>query len=437
MTLTTACAEVAPEDGAVQTEDRRAHHLVVARDAADTAALAVRVVALGGTVEHIYSELGVVGATGLDPAAAATLGGESAALGVAVDREVQFLERDESPIVAAAGDGSSLAPDLPLQWHLTTIGADVAWKGGVVGDRGVKVAVLDTGVDPTHPDLAGLVDLTHSVSFVPSDDALVAKNFPTAHVVTDLHFHGTHVAATLASNGKIAAGVASNITIIGVKVLGVSGRGSFGGILEGIMYATKSGANVINMSLGTKIPREGTALLRLAIKRAISFAHKKGALVVVAAGNDSTDLDADPENFHAFCDTDALCVSATGPTAAATMRGPFVDVDAVAEYSNYGKSVAMSAPGGAAAPVWAACSRTSLVLDACRTGAAKIVGLRGTSMAAPHVAGAAALLAGQYGREPAAIRERLESTASDLGQAGRDVNYGAGRLDIARALGLR
>ena len=112
--------------------------------------------------------------------------------------------------------------------------------------------------------------------------------------------------------------------------------------------------------------------------------------------------------------------------------------DALAGYSNYGSSaISVAAPGGNASAVWAACSRTSLVIPICQTGTF-IVGLGGTSMASPHVAGTAALVVEDVGHgNPAQVRARLQKTADDLGKPGTDPAYGKGRINVPAALGLQ
>jgi subtilisin family serine protease len=159
---------------------------------------------------------------------------------------------------------------------------------------------------------------------------------------------------------------------------------------------------------------------------------------VVAAGNSALDLDHDGNNYETFCNTPStICVAATGPESELSVNGPWTNVDAHATYSNYGRSaISVAAPGGNNASfVWAACSTTSLIVPACQTANIFILGAQGTSMAAPHVSGAAALLVQQLGRNPAQIRARLQQSADDLGQPGTDPFYGKGRLNVARAVG--
>jgi subtilisin family serine protease len=288
------------------------------------------------------------------------------------------------------------------------------------------------------------VDLTNSVSFVPSDDALVQTFFPGAHPIADLHYHGTHVGSTVSSNALAAAGVTSGVTLVGIKVCNVNGSCPTSGVLQGVLYAADLGLPVANMSLGGTFLRKDASAkggngpsFIATINKVFNYAHHKGTQVIVSAGNSALDIDHDGNGYKAYCSAPTVvCVSATGPTAAAGTNGPWTNVDALAPYSNFGVSaINVAAPGGAAAPVWAACSRFSLQIPVCQTGTF-IVGISGTSMAAPHTTGLAALISEDVGHNPAAIRARLQNSADDLGAPGADPQYGKGRINVRNALGL-
>lgn len=411
----------------------------------DTAAasLSQLVASLGGTVEMMHAQAGIAIVIVNEDAAPLLASSE----GVDIVEKDVIVQLDPPPAVSSAGasDVSIASATDPTtayfysrQWNLRAIFADQAWAAGRLGSAEVTVAILDTGISYTHIDLVGRVDLSRSVSFVPSDDALVAAYFPGYHPVTDLNYHGTHVAATVSSNAVGAAGVTSKVTLIGVKVLNVNNIGYHGRILSGVLYAADNGADVINMSIvgGDTKDHNGHAIA--GISRVFNYAHRKGALVVVCAGNDSLDLDHDGNYYHTYCSApNVVCVSATGPTASGGYNGPFTNVDAFAPYSNYGRSaISVAAPGGAQGYVWEACSRTSLVVPYCQTWD-YVIGMTGTSMAAPHVSGLAALLVEQIGHgKPSQIKAALQRTADDLGQVGTDPFYGKGRINVPRALGL-
>jgi subtilisin family serine protease len=169
--------------------------------------------------------------------------------------------------------------------------------------------------------------------------------------------------------------------------------------------------------------------------------------VVVSAGNARADLDHDKNGYKSYCSApQVVCVSATGPTGQRTVNGPWQNIDALASYSNFGRSaISVAAPGGNAVSVIAACSGFTIVTPilVCRNRVYNsptsfsgfTLGISGTSMASPHVAGVAALVAGQVGRNPAQIRARLQQTADDLGESGVDPAYGKGRVNAARAVG--
>jgi len=303
------------------------------------------------------------------------------------------------------------------------------------------VAILDTGIDYEHIDLRDRVDLTRSKSFVPFDDAYVNYYFHGKHPITDLHYHGTHVAATVASNGYATAGVTSKTTLIGIKVCSFYDEVAcpFSSIIAGLLHAVDSGADVANMSLGSGFLKNQYPGLVGYINKAYNYANSKKMLIVVSAGNASEDLDKNGAVYNTFCDTpNTMCVSATGPQSSDDIyTGPFHEVDAPAFYTNYGTSaVDVAAPGGnSGGYVWAACSSTSLVIRGCQASPSYVVALQGTSMAAPHVSGLAALVVEDVGRNPGRAKSIIRNSADDLGKNGADPYYGKGRINVANAVG--
>jgi subtilisin family serine protease len=445
-------------------------YLVRFRGNSIPAGFASRVAALGGEVIFAHAGAGVAAVAGLSDASAsqiAALGGVAAVDADAYTELEPLVDESAEAVQASAADPSS--PDNPTtalrfsrQWNMKTIQADKAWAAGFLGVPSVKVGILDTGIDYLHPDLFGRVDLALSRSFLSAaENARVQAAFPGANPVADLHYHGTHVAATVASNAYIYAGVTSKVTLVGLKVCapgtaanGFAGTCPTSGTLAAILYAADNGLHVINMSLGGSFNRrdasarggDGPSFLAT-INNVMGYANRKGTTVVVSAGNSAADLDHDGNSFKSYCSSPhVVCVSATGPTAQTTVNGPWQNIDALAGYSNFGRSaISVAAPGGNAVSVTAACSGFTIVtpLLVCRqrfynsptSWSAFSLGISGTSMAAPHVAGVAALIAGQVGRSPAQISARLQQTADDLGQPGVDPAYGKGRVNAARAVG--
>jgi len=341
----------------------------------------------------------------------------------------------------------------------------------------VSIFMLDSGIDYLHADLLARVDLTRSVDLlgrylaqavvnedtviVPFTEAdTVAKYFPGRQPFTDLFFHGTHTAATVSSNAVRAAGITSGTTLVAVKVCSYINVCPFSSTLIGVIYAAQNGADVVNMSLGGGFPKAGNGRLVGLLQKVFNFARSKGVTIVVSAGNEAANLNRNGNVYETFCDTPAvICVSATGPTADATglttATGPWTNIDAPAFYSNFGSAINVAAPGGnesAGLPlpppafrgafVWAGCSQTiypplaaQLGLSVCATSPRFIIAAEGTSMAAPHVSGTAALLVPMLGRNPARIKARIEQTADHIDTNGQSLFYGHGRVNVARAVG--
>src|SRR5687768_1832170 len=321
--------------------------------------LAGRVAALGGTVELMHEGAGVAIIAGLSDQATLSLEGSSSVDLIIEDFEYQGASNVMEPMVEMAagtsilGDAQSQANPAtaafyPRQWHHRVIGANVAWANGRLGSPAVDVFILDSGIDETYIDLAGLVDMSRAVSFVPSDNALIARFFPGRAATSDLNGHGSHVASTVASRALANAGVTSRVTLVPVKVLGATGSGSFTGILNGLLYAADQQADVVNASVGALFPRRGEHDFTKLLNAVTRYARQAGVTVVVAAGNEGAQLHPSQNALYgAFCSTqNVICVSATGPNAG-PLNGPWTGMDRPAIYSNYGQQhVDVAAPGG-------------------------------------------------------------------------------------------
>jgi serine protease len=292
-------------------------------------------------------------------------------------------------------------PDDPLfkdQWHLERIGMTRAWDFAT--GRGVTVAVVDTGIAcEDHGPFTKGTDLA-STECVPGWN-FVARN----EHANDDQGHGTHVAGTIAQstdNGVGAAGIAFHARLMPVKVLSESGYGTTADVADGIRWAAEHGAQVINLSLGG--PRNSGIL-----KKAVEFARSKGAVVVAAAGNTGGRVG------YPGATEGVIGVSATDAD------------DKLAKFSSRGDGVDIAAPG-VNVTQQTICNRGR---DKCE----RYHAYNGTSMASPHVAGAAALVESLGVTDPSAVEAALKSSARvvDDSDAGRKL-YGAGILQAANAV---
>jgi subtilisin family serine protease len=417
--------------------------------------LAARVAALGGSVEAVHAAIGVATVGGLSETAAAELAAQPGVQAVEPNVVVTLpgFAGDVDPSDAfASGDLTTTALPSPTsaqfysrQWNMLAIHAPEAWAAGHLGSKDVVVGLIDTGLDYLHPDFVGLVDFERSKSFVPEDDPIIAARFPGRLPISDLAYHGTAVASIIGSNAGLLAGVNQNVTYVVVKAFNQNLSGTLERMLAGIIYAADQGVDVINLSAAISFNKDERPGTIAAVQRAVNYAFRKGALLVTASGNDAADLQHNGNRVRVPCEAAlAICVSATGPTGAAGLNGPWQNMDAPAPYSAFGRStIAVAAPGGAGLnnsgrKVWVTCSRTTTGTAAPACLAGQPMGQpAATSFAAPHVTGLAALLIAQLGKgNPAQIRARILQSADDLGAPGYDAFYGHGRINVARALRL-
>ena len=331
---------------------------------------------LGGKVKKTIPEIGVQ-VVKVPPGQA-----KEKAKAYSKNPKVEYAEPD---FVAEVAD----TPDDPLfgnQWSMATVQAPQAWDV-TTGSSSINIAILDTGIDQDHPDLASKI-----ISNV---------NFSDSPTVDDVHGHGTHVAGIAAAstnNGIGVAGLGYDATIMNVKVMGDTGSGAYSSIAAGIIWAADNGAEIINMSLG------GSADSSI-LEDAVDYAWSKGVVVVAAAGNSGDDVPEYPA-YYANC----IAVAATDGDGARAL------------WSNYGDWVDVAAPG---LHVYSTLRNNSYAR------------MSGTSMASPHVAGLAALVfttvsdANGDGKLNDEVRSRIEATCDDIGVSG----IGSGRINAARAVG--
>ena len=316
-----------------------------------------------------------------------------------------------------------------MQWHLPVIQADRAWATGVTG-AGVRVAVLDTGIWYHHPDLIPNIDFAASASFVPGSPDFLDDNG-----------HGTHVAGIIAAanNGWGVVGVAPNAELIGVKVLSSDGTGHISWIISGIIHAVNQRADIINLSVGSYLKKNGNypyytaseaATLRRTVRKVIDWATSQGVLVVNSAGNAGLNMDQSGNIISIPTEIgNGVIISATGPCQ---LR----DFDTITSYTNYGSSLVwMAAPGGDFRYYPYSGWWYDMVLSTSIDG---WMWSSGTSAAASMVSGVAALVLEKYGpMSPGELKRILRDSADDLGDPGKDRYFGYGRVNAYRAVTCR
>ena len=370
----------------------------------------------GGQVRSLTADPLVAGLAGAHalPSIAAVAGRRAKSTGAALLRSLSAARPSvqAGPSAKVWLDGrvhATYTPGTPasrLDRHLRQIAAPQAWQAGYTG-AGARVAVLDTGVDATHPDLAG--QIAEKKDFVVDGGDAVD------------HFgHGTHVSATIAGTGAASGGarkgVAPGARLVVGKVLDDDGGGTDSAVIAGMEWAA-SRAPVVNLSLGGSEPSDGTDPMSLALD---ALAKQTGALFVVAAGN------AGPADGT---------VSSPGAAASALTVGAVDGDDVLADFSSRGPLIdtraakpELVAPGVDIVAARAAGTTMGRAIDA------HYVAASGTSMATPQVAGAAAVLAQ---RHPDWRGPQLKAAlvgAVDPVTGGDPYANGAGRLNVARAL---
>ncbi|WP_307179974.1 S8 family peptidase [Streptomyces africanus] len=331
---------------------------------------------------------------------------------------VQTPQEDAPELWDAVTNGDKTASGIAHVWldgvrkasldkSVPQIGAPKAWAAGYDG-KGVKIAVLDTGVDATHPDLKGQV--------------IGAKNFTTSPDTSDKVGHGTHVASIAAGTGAKSGGkykgVAPGAKIINGKVLDDGGFGSDSEVLAGIEWAAAEGADVVNMSLGGG-DTPAIDPLEAAVNK---LSEEKGILFAIAAGNEG--------------DFGEQTIGSPGSAAAALTVGAVDDKDVLADFSSRGPGLDGALKPDVTAPgvdITAASAPGNQIAQEVGEKPAGYMTISGTSMATPHVAGAAAILKQQH---PEWKYPELKGalTGSTKGGTYTPFQQGSGRIQVDKAI---
>jgi thermitase len=350
-----------------------------AADRAGVAAVVGSVAATGAQVVQV---------TGDAEAAAATLNRSATVEYAEPNRELHALATPNDALFSqlyGLNQANDADMDAPEGWDLAGIGAFPATGG-------VKVGIVDTGIDQNHEDLAGKT--------VECASAQLLTNRVTEGSCTDMNDHGTHVAGTIAAkanNGVGVAGVSFNSQLAICQALNAAGSGTTAGVANCITYLAGKGVKIISMSLGGG----ASTTLQTAVRNAWNGGN--GTLIIAAAGNDG---DATLNYPAAYAE-----VVSVAATDANDNRASFSNANADVEIAAAGVNVLSTKRGGG------------------------YVKFSGTSMATPHVAGVAALIAFRNaGLNAAGIRSKLDASVDDKGAAGRDPQYGFGRVNLQKAM---
>lgn len=426
--------------GGVSAQSSVRSYLILSNGNSLPSNLAQQVASAGGTVTSVMPQIGLAVAESANPNFSRLVRGVRS---VVPNLSVDWLpgETVGEAVTADFGNPPTSGDDdffFDLQWGHDAVNAPEAWNASQRG-AGVVVAVLDTGFDLDHPDLAP--QILEAVSFVPGE--------PASYGLPSTFSHGTHTSGTIAAadNSFGTIGVAPDAKLVLVKVLGDAGSGDFDWAIEGILYAVDRGdVDIINMSLGAVIAKNGdpndpdgpytareAAELRVAISRATTYAYQHGVTIFASEGNSGIDKDHTGPIITLPADAShVISIAATAPWGwvSENWDGSF---DHPASYTNFGRSaVDFAAPGGDAAyPGNENCTVAGLlrpcwVFDLVfSTGNNGWYWSGGTSMAAPHAAGVAAIILGENGgaMTPAQLRTEMQRRAS---YGGNTPYYGKG-----------
>lgn len=303
-------------------------------------------------------------------------------------------------------------PMAQQQYALDKVNARQAWDI-TQGNPGVTIAIVDTGIDLTHPDLKS--KLVPGMSAIKKDQKAENKDFLLKG--GDDNGHGTHcagIAAAIGNNGTGVAGLALKNKIMPVRVLGGAGSGSMFSIAKGLAWAAENGARVISMSLGGP-----SSVMDLIVERSVKKAVKNDVVMVVAMGNSSKEEQMVPAVFAGKYDQ----VIAVGATDSEDKKAPF---------STWGSHITVGAPGVA---ILSTMPTYDVFLTENYGFSKNYAKLSGTSMATPAVSGLVGLMRSQFPNLKAAqIKAKLQESTEDLGPKGFDKLFGYGRIDALKAV---
>ncbi|TVZ25393.1 subtilase family protein [Gillisia sp. Hel_I_86] len=397
----------------------------------------------GGTVISTIPEIGIAIVNSEDANFIQNTLKNKEIVSVVPDYEIKWIPSTDGGAVTAPKEEvtpPSIGDEEPFYgylWGMDAIDAPQAWNAGFTG-KGASVFVLDSGIDAEHPDLAPNLNTSLSASFVPGEDWNIRPG--------SYFNHGSHVAGTIAAaqNQIGVIGVAYEAELVAVKVLSeYTGSGAFSSINAGIVYAGNNNADVVNMSLGATLSKNGKLIdadgnayrvspkviqeIIHAQQRAIDYAFNKGVTIIASAGNDAENYDGNgaaiklPGGLN-----NIITISATAPEG--WNFDPSSNYDIPASYTNYGRSlIDVAAPGGD--------FDVSILDGIVSTGSNGYYFSAGTSMAAPHVSGVAALIIGKNGKmDPKEVARQIENTSDKIDGNGQSLFFGKGRVNALRAV---
>lgn len=444
-------------------------HYVVAYKGKLPSNFSERIQKSGGKVERIIEEIGIVEVASSDPAFLTNVKKDTSIQTAGKELEA-YLETDPDNKVnftPGTPNGEKVTLDANAasywdkQWDMQRLTNDGESYELNEGNEDTVVAVIDTGIDFSHPDLKDNADLKGSKTFVPgTTDAW------------DQNGHGTHVAGSIAANG-VVKGVGPELTVRAYRVFGATGGAQQSWITDAIVAAANDGVEVINMSIGGwrwmahNLEEKGDSASMVAYHRAVQYAIQKGVTVVVSSGNDSKDLN-NLHDMQAYW-KDNYGIDIKGPSRVVPAQIPGVitvsssnewSTDGIAFYSNYGNAIDVAGPGGDNGPVYDSLYRQDPKGDylnkrdftyrTLSTYPSYPVGggnnattqfsdgkwhgysyLHGTSMAAPKVAGVAGVIKAAHPEySPSQVAAAIRQSAIDFGKVGVDPLYGAGEANI-------